>query len=133
MLRYLTAGESHGRSLVAIVEGMPSGLNIEASDIDKDLARRQGGYGRGARMAIEKDKVMLNSGVRHGQTLGSPVSLIVANRDARRALPLKRQGRRLRDQGRGMPTLPVYSSTPGAMQGIFWSAQAQERPLSGSP
>ncbi|VAW36352.1 Chorismate synthase [hydrothermal vent metagenome] len=81
MLRYLTAGESHGRSLVAIVEGMPAGLDIEASDIDRDLARRQGGYGRGARMAIEKDKVLLNSGVRHGQTLGSPVALIVANRD----------------------------------------------------
>ncbi len=81
MLRYLTAGESHGRSLVAIVEGMPSGLNIEASDIDKDLARRQCGYGRGGRMAIEKDRVLLNSGIRHGQTLGSPVSLIVANRD----------------------------------------------------
>jgi chorismate synthase len=81
MLRYLTAGESHGRSLIAIVEGMPSGLNINASDIDKDLARRQLGYGRGGRMAIEKDTVTLNSGVRHGQTLGSPVSMIVANRD----------------------------------------------------
>ncbi len=81
MLRYLTAGESHGRSLIAIVEGMPAGLSVEAADIDKDLARRQGGYGRGGRMAIEKDKVLLNSGVRHGQTLGSPVSLIVANRD----------------------------------------------------
>jgi len=81
MLRYLTAGESHGRSLIAIVEGMPSGLTVEASDIDRDLARRQGGYGRGGRMAIEKDRVTLNSGVRHGQTLGSPVSMVVANRD----------------------------------------------------
>ncbi|HBG45445.1 MAG TPA: chorismate synthase [Deltaproteobacteria bacterium] len=81
MLRYLTAGESHGPVLTAIVEGMPAGLEITAAQIDADLARRQSGYGRGARMKIEKDAVEITSGVRHGATLGSPVTLQVKNRD----------------------------------------------------
>ncbi len=77
----LTAGESHGRALVTIVEGMPAGLPLEAADIDRHLARRQQGHGRGARMAIERDRVEILAGVRHGQTLGSPVALLIENRD----------------------------------------------------
>lgn len=81
MLRYLTAGESHGRALITVVEGMPAGVPVDPAAIDQDLARRQSGYGRGGRMKIEKDQVSLLSGIRHGLTLGSPVALMVENRD----------------------------------------------------
>lgn len=80
-MRYLTAGESHGPQLTAIIEGLPSGLTLTTEDIDTDLARRQKGYGRGRRMQIEKDRVQIAGGVRHGYTLGSPVALIVENKD----------------------------------------------------
>jgi len=80
-LRWLTAGESHGPALVVIVEGMPAGLPIGASDVDRDLARRQQGYGRGGRMKIEHDHCEIQSGVRGGETLGSPIALRIANRD----------------------------------------------------
>jgi chorismate synthase len=81
MLRFLTAGESHGEALVAILDGIPAGLPLLAQAIDHDLARRQQGYGRGGRMAIEQDRVRILSGVRHGRTLGSPIGLIIPNRD----------------------------------------------------
>ncbi len=81
MFRYLTAGESHGPQLTAIVEGIPSGLKISEADINVDLARRQGGYGRGGRMKIETDKVRILSGVRWGETMGSPITLVVENSD----------------------------------------------------
>jgi chorismate synthase len=81
MFRFLTAGESHGPSLTAIIEGLPAGLSLEQSVIDADLRRRQGGYGRGGRMKIEKDSVRFLSGVRHGQTLGSPITLQIENLD----------------------------------------------------
>lgn len=81
MLRYLTAGESHGRALVTIVEGLPAGVPVDLEAIDRDLARRQSGYGRGGRMKIERDRVQVLSGIRHGRTLGSPVALLVENRD----------------------------------------------------
>ena len=80
-LRWLTAGESHGRSLGVIVEGVPAGLSLSAEQLSVDLARRQRGYGRGARQAIEQDTAAIVSGVRHGLTLGSPILLLVANRD----------------------------------------------------
>lgn len=80
-LRWLTAGESHGRSLGVIVEGVPAGLRLSAEQLGIDLARRQRGYGRGARQAIEHDAAQIVSGVRHGLTLGSPILLLVANRD----------------------------------------------------
>jgi chorismate synthase len=80
-LRWLTAGESHGRSLGVIVEGVPAGLSLSAAQLGVDLARRQRGYGRGARQAIEHDEADIVSGVRHGLTLGSPILLLVANRD----------------------------------------------------
>ena len=81
MLRYLTAGESHGEGLVAILEGMPSGIRIDEEFINKDLAERQKGYGRGKRMAIERDKVKLLSGIRKGKTIGSPIAIIIPNVD----------------------------------------------------
>src|SRR5215211_4222472 len=80
-LRFATAGESHGPGLVAIVEGMPAGLALEPDDLDRDLARRQLGHGRGGRMKIEKDRAIVIAGIRHGRTLGSPVALRVENRD----------------------------------------------------
>ncbi|HYF79184.1 MAG TPA: chorismate synthase [Symbiobacteriaceae bacterium] len=81
MLRYLTAGESHGPALVTLVEGLPAGVPVDIAAIDRDLARRQSGYGRGGRMKIEKDQARVLSGIRHGKTLGSPVTLMVENRD----------------------------------------------------
>lgn len=81
MLRYLTGGESHGRCMLTILDGMPSGLSIDKSDIDNELAKRMLGYGRGKRMAIESDKVEILSGVRLGKTIGSPISLFVKNID----------------------------------------------------
>jgi len=80
-LRFLTAGESHGPALLGILEGLPAGLPLLASDIDRDLARRQQGYGRGGRMRIEQDEAEILSGVRFGATLGSPLGLLVHNRD----------------------------------------------------
>jgi chorismate synthase len=80
-MRYLTAGESHGPQLTTILEGLPAGMPLVANDINTNLARRQKGYGRGRRMQIEKDTVQILSGVRHGQTLGSPICLVVENND----------------------------------------------------
>lgn len=81
MLRYLTAGESHGPALTAVLEGMPAGLNLSDEYINQQLSRRQMGYGRGGRMSIEKDQVQILSGVRSGVTLGSPITLLISNRD----------------------------------------------------
>ncbi|HEX6190415.1 MAG TPA: chorismate synthase [Pyrinomonadaceae bacterium] len=81
MFRFTTAGESHGRALVAIVEGLPAGLPLNIEQINHELWRRQQGYGRGARMKIEQDRVEILSGVRHGVTLGSPLALMIENRD----------------------------------------------------
>ncbi|RXY99031.1 chorismate synthase [Fictibacillus sp. S7] len=80
-MRYLTAGESHGPQLTTILEGVPSGLPLTAQAINEELSRRQKGHGRGRRMQIEKDQAIINSGVRHGYTLGSPITLAVENRD----------------------------------------------------
>jgi chorismate synthase len=80
-LRFTTAGESHGPGLVAIVEGLPAGLELDRARLDREMARRQLGHGRGGRMKIESDSVEIRSGVRHGHTLGSPVAVLVANRD----------------------------------------------------
>src|SRR5216110_1152638 len=79
--RFTTAGESHGRGLVGILEGIPAGLAISAADVDVELKRRQGGYGRGARMKIESDRIEWLSGVRAGETLGSPIAMLIWNRD----------------------------------------------------
>lgn len=80
MLRYLTAGESHGKCLLAVIEGLPCGMPVDLDHVNGELARRQGGYGRGARMKMEKDEAEILAGVRHGHTLGGPVALQIPNR-----------------------------------------------------
>ena len=80
-IRFLTAGESHGKFLSCILEGLPAGLKVSSEFVNGELKRRQGGYGRGGRMKIESDKIIFGSGIRFGETLGSPITLIVENRD----------------------------------------------------
>ncbi|AUA19277.1 chorismate synthase [Streptococcus suis] len=87
-MRYLTAGESHGPRLTAIIEGVPAGLPLTAEDINEDLKRRQGGYGRGSRMQIETDRVEVTAGVRHGKTTGAPITLNVTNKDHQKWLDI---------------------------------------------
>ena len=113
MLRFLTAGESHGRALVVVVEGLPAGLAVAVDDIVAELARRRLGYGRGPRMRFEQDEVTLLGGVRHGRTLGSPVAIEIAQH---RVGPRPRQvaegdepGRR----GRARPSSPLTQPRPG--------------------
>jgi chorismate synthase len=81
MLRFQTAGESHGEGLIALLSGLPAGLRVDFNYVDRDLKRRQGGYGRGGRMKIESDVARFLSGVRHGETIGSPIAILIANRD----------------------------------------------------
>lgn len=92
MVRFQTAGESHGQALLAWVSGLPAGVPIEVEFINRELRRRQAGYGRGARMKFEQDRVEILSGVRHGQTIGAPIALLIANKDWenwREALPVE--------------------------------------------
>jgi chorismate synthase len=107
MLRFLTAGESHGPCLTMIVEGLPAGLPVEKTIIDADLRRRQGGYGRGGRMKIEKDAVRFLSGVRHGKTLGSPITMQIENLD------WANWQERMSTAPIDEPTEPVTSVRPG--------------------
>src|SRR5258706_10832897 len=81
MLRFLTAGESHGPTLVVTLDGMPAGLRLDVPALDAQLRRRQGGYGRGRRMAIEHDRAEIVAGVRRGRTTGAPIALLIRNRD----------------------------------------------------
>src|ERR1700755_1065519 len=81
MLRFSTAGESHGEALIALVQGLPAGLEIDQTFIDRESWRRQQGFGRGGRMRIETDTAHILSGVRHGKTIGSPIAMTIANRD----------------------------------------------------
>src|SRR5437588_7998908 len=81
MLRFLTAGESHGKALVTIIEGVPAGLAIDFDAITRELRRRQTGYGRGRRMAIESDRADVLSGIREGATTGGPIALLIPNKD----------------------------------------------------
>ena len=81
MLRFSTAGESHGEALVALVSGMPAGVPVDEAFMQRELWRRQQGYGRGGRMRIETDSAHILSGVRHGATIGAPISMLIANRD----------------------------------------------------
>ncbi|HEV2810740.1 MAG TPA: chorismate synthase [Acidimicrobiales bacterium] len=85
MLRLLTAGESHGRGLAVIVEGLPAGLPVDEKEIQEELARRRLGYGRGPRMRFEADELTLLGGIRHGRTLGSPVAILIGNSEWERS------------------------------------------------
>ena len=108
MMRFLTAGESHGPQLVAVVEGMPAGFDIDPAKINHELARRQKGYGRGGRMAIERDVVRIVSGVRFGHSLGSPITMIVENLDYKNWVKRMSIDPNDRDEGR-----PVTRPRPG--------------------
>src|ERR1700758_1073971 len=81
MLRYITSGESHGEALVAFLSGLPAGLTVDQSFLDRELWRRQQGYGRGGRMKIESDRARIVSGVRHSKTIGSPIAILLENKD----------------------------------------------------
>ena len=131
MLRYWTAGESHGKALLALVDGFPAGVEIETDSIDLELRRRQGGYGRGGRQRIESDQVEILSGIWHNQTLGSPLALQVINKDAKLE--------RLDDLSRPRPghgDLTGAIKFLGPIRGILERASAREtaaRVAAGAP
>ena len=112
MIRYLTAGESHGKALIVVIEGVPAGLELAASDIAGELARRRLGYGRGPRMRFEQDQVTLVGGVRHGRTLGSPVAIEIANTEWDRN-PDKWQKEMSPDAADGPTAAPLTQIRPG--------------------
>lgn len=117
MLRYLTAGESHGPQLTAIIEGLPAGLQISAEAINRDLVRRQQGYGRGGRMKIETDRVEILSGVRWGETLGSPLTLAVINRDWENWSEKMSPDSKYRDESSAVTTpRPGHADLTGALK-----------------
>ena len=118
-IRFFTAGESHGKALTGILEGIPSGLFISADDdIDKDLKRRQGGYGRGGRMKIETDHAEILSGVRWGKAIGSPISIFIENRDWANWQDIMRaEGREQRAEGRAVTRpRPGHADLAGALK-----------------
>ena len=117
MLRFLTAGESHGPELVVIIEGVPAGFNIKLDAINQDLARRQKGYGRGGRMAIEHDQVRVVSGIRFGRTFGSPITFIIENQDFKNWE--KRMSADPRDSGEAKPVTrprPGHADLAGVLK-----------------
>jgi chorismate synthase len=113
MLRFLTAGESHGQALVAILEGMPAGVAIDPDAITIDLRRRQGGYGRGRRMAIESDRAEILSGIRRGRTTGGPISLLIPNKDWQNWQRTMAVGAVLPSDATGANRAPVTRPRPG--------------------
>ena len=124
MLRFSTAGESHGEALVALLSGLPAGLEVDQQFIDRDLWRRQQGYGRGGRQKIEQDRIHFLSGVRHGKTIGSPISLLLANRDWanwRQALPVE-AGDPAQHKKVGSPR-PGHADLAGALKFNFPEAR----------
>lgn len=111
MLRYFTSGESHGEALVAFLSGLPAGLRVDLEFVDRDLWRRQQGYGRGGRMKIETDKAHILSGVHHGMTIGSPIAVLLENKDWKNwqeSLPVVEgdpaKHKAVKSPGRDMPT-----------------------------
>ena len=113
MVRFLTAGESHGRALVVILEGVPAGLRIDPDAITRDLRRRQGGYGRGRRMAIESDRADILSGVRAGETIGGPIAMLIENRDWVNWQQTMHTGVEPEPGARGARRAPVTRPRPG--------------------
>ena len=113
MLRFTTAGESHGQALVSVLEGMPAGVPLLAADIDVELVRRQQGYGRGRRMQIEQDSCALLSGVRAGETIGSPISMLIRNRDWKNWQEIMDPAPREEDAGGALRRRAVTRVRPG--------------------
>jgi chorismate synthase len=113
MLRFLTAGESHGRALVVILEGVPAGLRIDLDSVARDLRRRQGGYGRGRRMAIECDRADILSGVRAGESIGGPIAMIIENKDWVNWQKTMYTGPEAEPDARGARRAPVTRPRPG--------------------
>lgn len=113
MVRFLTAGESHGRALVVILEGVPAGLTIDVERLTHDLRRRQGGYGRGRRMAIESDRAEILSGVRAGESLGGPIAMLIENRDWVNWQQTMHTGPQPEPDARGARRAPVTRPRPG--------------------
>ena len=145
-LHLVTAGESHGPALVAIVTGLPAGLRLDKEAIDGDLRRRQQGYGRSPRQKLESDEVEVLAGLRHGETLGTPLALVVRNRDHANwtwgMSPWPPAGDRLRPgrarspsrcPGRGTPTSPESSSTTTTTSATRSSVPRRATPPSTSP
>lgn len=113
MLRFLTAGESHGQGLVAVIEGFPAGVEISREYINRHLARRQSGYGRGGRMLIEKDVVEIISGVRNGLSLGSPITLLIRNKDWENWSDIMSPDSKYEGSGAGSPDRRLTKPRPG--------------------
>jgi chorismate synthase len=113
MVRFLTAGESHGRALVVILEGVPAGLSLDLDALTRDLRRRQGGYGRGRRMAIESDRAEIFSGVRAGETIGGPIAMMIENRDWPNWEYTMRVSAEAPPDARGAHRPPVTKPRPG--------------------
>ena len=116
-LKMQTSGESHGKCLIAIVCGFPAGVEVTEDEINQELKRRQGGYGRGGRMTIEKDKVELLSGIRHGYSLGSPISMKIENRDWKNWVHYMQAEKEGADEGRNVTKpRPGHADLPGALK-----------------
>lgn len=115
MIRFLTAGESHGQALTAVIEGIPAGLRLDVDAITVDLRRRQGGYGRGKRMRIEKDAALITSGIWDGETIGSPVTILIQNRDWKNWRDKKREKKEI--------PRPGHADLPGVLKYDFDDVQ----------
>ena len=142
MLRYLTAGESHGQALVVIVEGLPAGLPVTVEEVQAELARRRLGFGRGPRMRFEQDEVTLLGGVRHGRTLGSPVAIEIGNSEWAESdkwheemspAPGAHGGTRSPSPGPVTPTWPACRSTASPTPATCSSGPAPGRRRRGWP
>ena len=136
MLRFETAGESHGECLVATLTGLPAGMPISLEPVNRELWRRQQGYGRGGRMKIETDQAEIVAGVRHSQTIGSPIAIMIRNKDWQNwteALPVEdiegggEKKRPVNQPRPGHADLAGASSTIFPTPGTFWSAPARAR------
>src|SRR6266513_641966 len=124
MLRYFTSGESHGEALVGFLSGLPAGLRVEQAFVDRELWRRQQGYGRGGRMKIESDKAHILSGVRHGKTIGSPIAVLLENKDWKNwqeALPVE-EGEAAKHKRVASPR-PGHADLAGALKYNFPEAR----------
>src|SRR6266852_5374176 len=136
MLRFYTAGESHGQALLAFISGLPAQLPVDLKFINHELRRRQLGYGRGGRQKIEKDTAEIFAGVRHGKTIGAPIALRIENQDWanwEKILPGKRGTTRLASgsslrRGRAMPILRDRRNLITTTHGIFWNALRPVKP-----